>query len=105
MCNQTMSSWLDSVKAYCDEWRSYARDVRDGSIPEGATDAEIETLREQAELRGLHLDDEVVALLRIVNGTSYDGLAFSGAALGENPSYSRSDFIDMNDSYNDQPSR
>ncbi len=62
-------------------------------------------LRESFEVRGLHLDDDVVAFLRIVNGTSFDGLMFGGAAIRDRDPFDRADLVDLNDEYNDQPSR
>jgi len=100
-----MTSWTRTVAAYCDEWRDYAREVRDGSIPSGATDAEIAEVREAFEVRGLHLDDEVVALLRIVNGTSFNALCFDGAEIPHDDVYARGDLVRSNDDYNDDPSR
>ncbi len=102
---RTMTDWKDSVRAYCDKWRAYARNVRDGSIPPGATERELSSLCRDFESRGLHLDDEVIALLRIVNGTSYNGLAFDGAAIPDRDVYHREDLVHSNDQYNDEPSR
>ncbi|MGP6192009.1 MAG: YrhA family protein [Vulcanimicrobiaceae bacterium] len=105
MRKETTISWQDAIKAYCDKWHEHEVDVRDGSIPAGATEAQLSLLREAAKVRGLHLDDDALAFLRIVNGTSFEGLTFYGAAIPAHDRYEREDFIRSNDDFNAEQSR
>jgi hypothetical protein len=88
-----LAPWLEPVARYLELWRKVGKE----EPPAGATGDEIARLLEQARLHGLHVNDQVVEFLTFVNGTSFDGCNFAGAAIPDNDVYSRSNLISYND--------
>ena len=87
-----VSPWQKLLGQYFGFSRSFDIDV-----PPGATDEDIRQLDESARLLDLHVVPEFYELLRISNGTSFDGLRFFGANIDDDDEAGRIDFATTND--------
>jgi hypothetical protein len=100
MGNSTqLEPWIDVVRRFRDEWQASDLRVYDRSLPGGASDEELGVLLHGAAERKLHVDDDYVAMLKVINGSAFDGLVFGGAAIAPGDAHGRVDFLWLNDQF------
>ena len=84
-------TWNGLVEAYISIERK-----RKADSPPPASEAELKAMLEAAKPDGLHIPNEYVDLLRIRNGTSFNGLMLYAADIRRTDKFRRGDMIVMN---------
>jgi hypothetical protein len=74
----------------------YAQE-RKGKVPPAATIAELDQLRERAAQLDLTFAPAIVELLKVTNGTGYDGLTFYGIGIDREDEFGRLDVFEANE--------
>ena len=85
------SDWMPLLERYL----GFQQDSY-GYVSPPASEADIEWLRVQARSLNLVVDDAIIALLRVTNGTGFDSVRFYGAKLARRDAKGRFDLIWMN---------
>lgn len=89
---QIDTGWRGLLARYLE----YAQE-RKGKVPPAATARELDDLRERGRVLGLTFAPAMVELLKVVNGTGYDGLTFYGIGISREDGFGRLDVFEANE--------